>query len=247
MYKELLKYLNDKNFSIESDKEKLKYIEIEYKNYQHKDKLSVCSLKELYILNSKLHLIQNQIDELKYQLSCRQEEISKQEINALEFKKNNAEILRLIGKKLFDKYIDYSDREKILAFENKLKRLEQFKVKEKDLKIEISLKNQKFDQNLLKIKSLLLKFNLNLSFSDYSSLEREFNVILARQKSIDNEWNELVLNLKDLEDLKIKTETQIKFIKESILTLKARLNEEKNSFINIVSNLKSVFFQFIFF
>lgn len=242
LYKELLKYLNDKNFSIESDKEKLKYIEIEYKNYQHKDKLSVCSLKELYILNSKLHLIQNQIDELKYQLSCRQEEISKQEINALEFKKNNAEILRLIGKKLFDKYIDYSDREKILAFENKLKRLEQFKVKEKDLKIEISLKNQKFDQNLLKIKSLLLKFNLNLSFSDYSSLEREFNVILARQKSIDNEWNELVLNLKDLEDLKIKTETQIKFIKESILTLKARLNEEKNSFINIVSNLKSVFF-----
>nr|WP_267517571.1 SMC family ATPase [Borreliella garinii] len=242
LYKELLKYLNDKNFSIESDKEKLKYIEIEYKNYQHKDKLSVCSLKELYILNSKLHLIQNQIDELKYQLSCRQEEISKQEINALEFKKNNAEILRLIGKKLFDKYIDYSDREKILAFENKLKRLEQLKVKEKDLKIEISLKNQKFDQNLLKIKRLLLKFNLNLSFSDYSSLEREFNVILARQKSIDNKWNELVLNLKDLEDLKIKTETQIKFIKESILTLKARLNEEKNSFINIVSNLKSVFF-----
>ncbi len=98
LYKELLKYLNDKNFSIESDKEKLKYIEIEYKNYQHKDKLSVCSLKGLYILNSKLHLIQNQIDELKYQLSCRQEEISKQEINALEFKKNNAEILRLIGK-----------------------------------------------------------------------------------------------------------------------------------------------------
>nr|WP_267914322.1 SMC family ATPase [Borreliella garinii] len=242
LYKELLKYLNDKNFSIESDKEKLKYIEIEYKNYQHKDKLSVCSLKELYILNSKLHLIQNQIDELKYQLSCRQEEISKQEINALEFKKNNAEILRLIGKKLFDKYIDYSEREKILAFENKLKRLEQFKVREKDLKIEISLKNQKFDQNLLKIKSLLLKLNLNLSFSDYSSLEREFNVILARQKSIENEWNELVLNLKDLEDLKIKTETQIKFIKESILTLKARLNEEKNSFINIVSNLKSVFF-----
>nr|WP_267916657.1 SMC family ATPase [Borreliella garinii] len=242
LYKELLKYLNDKNFSIESDKEKLKYIEIEYKNYQHKDKLSVCSLKELYILNSKLHLIQNQIDELKYQLSCRQEEISKQEINALEFKKNNAEILRLIGKKLFDKYIDYSEREKILAFENKLKRLEQFKVREKDLKIEISLKNQKFDQNLLKIKSLLLKLNLNLSFSDYSSLEREFNVILARQKSIENEWNELVLNLKDLEDLKIKTETQIKFIKESILTLKARLNEEKNSFINIVSNLKSIFF-----
>ncbi|WP_187983216.1 AAA family ATPase [Borreliella bavariensis] len=242
LYKELLKYLDDKNFSIESDKEKLKYIEIEYKNYQHKDKLSVCSLKELYILNSKLHLIQNQIDELKYQLSCRQEEISKQEINALEFKKNNAEILRLIGKKLFDKYIDYSDREKILAFENKLEKLEQFKVREKDLKIEISLKNQKFDQNLLKIKSLLLKLNLNLSFSDYSSLERELNVILARQKSIENEWNELVLNLKDLEDLKIKTETQIKFIKESILTLKARLNEEKNSFINIVSNLKNVFF-----
>ncbi len=65
---------------------------------------------------------------------------------------------------------------------------------------------------------------------------------MARQKSIENEWNELVLNLKDLEDLKIKTETQIKFIKESILTLKARLNEEKNSFISIVSNLKSVFF-----
>lgn len=98
LYKELLKYLDDKNFSIESDKEKLKYIEAEYKNYQHKDKLSLCSLKELYALNSKLHLIQNQIDELKYQLSCRQEEISKQEVNALEFEKNNAEILRLIGK-----------------------------------------------------------------------------------------------------------------------------------------------------
>ncbi|WP_210380111.1 hypothetical protein, partial [Borreliella garinii] len=74
--------------------------------------------KELYILNSKLHLLQSQIDELKYQLSCRQEEISKQEINALEFEKNNAEILRLIGKNLFDKYINYFDREKILAFEN---------------------------------------------------------------------------------------------------------------------------------
>ncbi|WKC85714.1 AAA family ATPase [Borreliella lusitaniae] len=242
LYKELLKYLDDKNFSIESDKEKLKYIEVEYKNYQHKDKLSVCSLKELYILNSKLHLIQNQIDELKYQLSCRQEEISKQEINALEFEKNNAEILRLIGKNLFDKYINYFDREKILAFENKLRKLEQFKVRQKDLKIEISLKNQNFDQNLLKIKSLLLKLNLSLSFNDYSSLEREFNVILARQKGIENEWNTLVLNLKSLEDLKIKTETQIKFIKKSILTLKERLNEEKNSFINIVSNLKSVFF-----
>ncbi|WNY69001.1 SMC family ATPase [Borreliella lusitaniae] len=242
LYKELLKYLDDKNFSIESDKEKLKYIEVEYKNYQHKDKLSVCSLKELYILNSKLHLIQNQIDELKYQLSCRQEEISKQEINALEFEKNNAEILKLIGKNLFDKYINYFDREKILAFENKLRKLEQFKVRQKDLKIEISLKNQNFDQNFLKIKNLLLKLNLNLSFNDYSSLEREFNVILARQKGIENEWNALVLNLKSLEDLKIKTETQIKFIKKSILTLKERLNEEKNSFINIVSNLKSVFF-----
>nr|WP_267916830.1 SMC family ATPase [Borreliella afzelii] len=241
LYKELLKYLDDKNFSIESDKEKLKYIEVEYKNYQHKDKLSVCSLKELYILNSKLNLIQNQINELKYQLSCKQEEISKQEINALEFEKNNAEILRLIGKNLFDKYINYSKREKILAFENKLEKLEQFKGREKDLKIEISLKNQNFDQNLLKIKSLLLKLNLHLNFSDYYSLKREFNVILARQKSIENEWNTLVLNLKNLEDLKIKTETQIKFIKESILTLKVKLNEEQNSFMNIASNLKSVF------
>ncbi|AGS66825.1 exonuclease SbcC [Borreliella burgdorferi] len=242
LYKELLKYLDDKNFSIESDKEKLKYIEAEYKNYQHKDKLSLCSLKELYALNSKLHLIQNQIDELKYQLSCRQEEISKQEVNALEFEKNNAEILRLIGKNLFDKYINYFDREKILAFENKLEKLEQFKAKKKDLKIEISLKNKNFDQNLLKIKDLLLKLNLNLSFNDYSSLEREFNVVLAKQKSVENEWNMLVLNLKNLEDLKIKTETQIKFTKESILTLKARLNEEQNNFINLISNLKNVFF-----
>lgn len=242
LYKELLKCLDDKNFSIENDKKKLKYIEIEYKNYQHKDKLTVCSLKELYVLNSKLHLLQNQIDELKYQLSCMQEEISKQKINALEFEENNAEILRLIGKNLFDKYINYFDREKILAFENKLKKLEQFKIKKKDLKIEISLKNKKFNQNLLKIKGLLLKLNLNLSFNDHSSLEREFNVILARQKSIENEWNTLVLNLKNLEDLKIKTETQIKFIKESILTLKAKLNEEQNSFINIVSTLKNVFF-----
>ncbi|MBB6031051.1 exonuclease SbcC [Borreliella spielmanii] len=242
LYKELLKYLDDKNFSIENDKEKLKYIEVEYKNYQHKDKLSVCSLKELYILNSKLHLIQNQIDELKYQLSCKQEEISKQEINALEFKKNNGEILRLIGKNLFDKYINYSERAKILAFENKLKKFEQFKGRKKDLKIEIYLKNQNFDQNLLKIKSLSLKLNLSLGFSDYSSLKREFNVILARQKSIENEWNTLVLNLKNLEDLKIKTETQIKFIKESILTLKVKLNEERNNFMNIVSNLKRVFF-----
>ncbi|WKC82020.1 SbcC/MukB-like Walker B domain-containing protein [Borreliella tanukii] len=242
LYKELLKCLNDKNFSIESDKKKLKYIEVEYKNYQHKDKLSVCGLKELYSLNSKLHLIQNQIDELQYQLSCRQEEMSKQEVNALEFEKNNAEILRLIGKNLFDKYINYSKREKILAFENKLEKLEQFKVRKKDLKIEISLKNKDFDQNLLKIKSLLLKLDLNLSFNDYSSLEREFNVILDRQKSIENEWNALVLNIKNLEDLKIKTETQIKFIKKSILTLKARLNEEKSSFMDIVSTLKSVFF-----
>ncbi|MCD2332593.1 AAA family ATPase [Borreliella americana] len=242
LYKELLEYLDDKNFSIENDKEKLKYIEAEYKNYQHKDKLSVCSLKELYALNSKLHLIQNQIDELKYQLSCRQEEISKQEINALEFKKNNAEILRLIGKNLFDKYINYFDREKILSFENKLEKLEQFKVRKKDLKIEISLKNKNFDQNLLKIKELSLKLNLNLSFNDNSSLEREFNVVLAKQKSVENEWNMLFLNLKNLEDLKIKTETQIKFIKESISTLKARLNEEQNSFINIISNLKNVFF-----
>ncbi|WKC80184.1 AAA family ATPase [Borreliella tanukii] len=242
LYKELLKCLDDKNLSIESDKKKLKYIEVEYKNYQHKDKLSVCGLKELYSLNSKLHLIQNQIDELKYQLSCRQEEMSKQEINALEFEKNNAEILRLIGKNLFDKYINYSKREKILAFENKLEKLEQFKVRKKDLKIEISLKNKDFDQNLLKIKSLLLKLDLNLSFNDYSSLEREFNVILDRQKSIENEWNALVLNIKNLEDLKIKTETQIKFIKKSILTLKARLNEEKSSFMDIVSTLKSVFF-----
>ncbi|WKC75608.1 AAA family ATPase [Borreliella yangtzensis] len=247
LYKELLKCLDDKNFSIENDKKKLKYIEIEYKNYQHKDKLTVCSLKELYVLNSKLHLLQNQIDELKYQLSCMQEEISKQKINALEFEENNAEILRLIGKNLFDKYINYFDREKILAFENKLKKLEQFKIKKKDLKIEISLKNKKFNQNLLKIKGLLLKLNLNLSFNDHSSLEREFNVILARQKSIENEWNTLVLNLKNLEDLKIKTETQIKFIKESILTLKAKLNEEQNSFINIVSTLKNVFFSSFFF
>ncbi len=203
LYKELLKYLDDKNFSIESDKEKLKYIEVEYKNYQHKDKLSVCSLKELYILNSKLNLIQNQINELKYQLSCKQEEISKQEINALEFEKNNAEILRLIGKNLFDKYVNYSERERVLAFGNKLEELERFK--------------------------------------GYYSLKREFNVILARQKSIENEWNTLVLNLKNLEDLKIKTETQIKFIKESILTLKVKLNEEQNSFMNIASNLKSVF------
>ncbi|WNY69927.1 SMC family ATPase [Borreliella andersonii] len=242
LYKELLKYLDDKNFSIESDKEKLKYIEAEYKNYQHKDRLSVCSLKELYALNSKLHLIQNQIDELKYQISCKQEEISKQEVNALEFKKNNAEILRLIGKNLFDKYINYFDREKILAFENKLEKLEQFKVRKNDLKIEISLKNKNFDQNLLKIKDLLLKLNLNLSFNDYSSLEKEFNVVLAKQKSVENEWNMLVLDLKNLEDLKIKTETQIKFIKESILTLEAKLNEEQNSFINIISNLKNIFF-----
>ncbi|MBB6212937.1 exonuclease SbcC [Borreliella californiensis] len=242
LYKELLKYLDDKNFSIESDKEKLKYIEVEYKNYQHKDKLSVCSLKELYTLNSKLHLIQNQIDELKYQLSCKQEEISKQEANVLEFENNDAEILRLIGKNLFDKYISYFDREKILAFESKLEKLEQFKVRKKDLKIEISLKNKNFDQNLLKIRDLLLKLNLNLSFNDYSSLEREFNVVLAKQKSVENEWDKLVLNLKNLEDFKIKTETQIKFIKESIFTLKARLNEEKNSFINIISNLKSGFF-----
>ncbi len=82
---------------------------------------------------------------------------------------------------------------------------------------------------------------MHLNFSDYYSLKREFNVILARQKSIENEWNTLVLNLKNLEDLKIKTETQIKFIKESILTLKVKLNEEQNSFMNIASNLKSVF------
>lgn len=103
------------------------------------------------------------------------------------------------------------------------------------------MKNKNFDQNLLKIKDLLLKLNLNLSFNDYSSLEREFNVVLAKQKSVENEWNMLVLNLKNLEDLKIKTETQIKFTKESILTLKARLNEEQNNFINLISNLKNVF------
>ncbi|AJA90604.1 exonuclease SbcC [Borreliella chilensis] len=240
LYKELLKYLDDKNFSIETDKEKLKYIEVEYKNYQHKDKLAVCSLKDLYTLNSKLHLIQNQIDELKYQLSCRQEEISKQQLNALEFEKNNSEILRLIGKTLFDKYIDYFDKEKILAFENKMEKLEQFKIRERDLKIEISLKNQNFDQNLSKIKSLSLKLNLNLSFNDHASLEREFNIILARQKSIEDEWGKLVLNLENLGNLKIKTETQIKFINESILSLKERLNEEQNSFTNVVSNLKSV-------
>ncbi|QFI14915.1 AAA family ATPase [Borrelia sp. CA_690] len=246
LYKELLKYLYDKNCSIESDKEKLKYIEVEYKNYQRKDKLSACKLKELYVLNSKLHLIQNQIDELKYHLSCRQEEISKQEINALEFEKNNAEILRLLGKNLFDRYINYFDRKKILAFENKLEKLEQFKARKKDLKILISFKNRNFDKNLVQIKSLLLKLNLNLSFNDYSSLEREFNVILTRQESVENKWTELILNLKNLKDLKIKTETQIKFLKKSILALKERLNEEQNNFINIVSNLGSVSFSSLF-
>ena len=238
LYKEFLAHLSTNNQSVKRDIKKLAYIEDAYKVYQGKKILKMNSLNELLELNSCLQVLQSELDVIKQDVLRTKENKIKWENQILNFKKNNTEILKRIGHDLFHKYIDYSNKNKILIFEDKLKKVAALKVIFNDLSSKISLKEIEIEKDLNKIKTLLSNINLNINLSNPALLEEEFSEFLRSKAETENEHFKLNLYLDNINITKLKLETQIEFIEQTILNLKKDLKCELMNFNSSFSNFK---------
>ncbi|UPA12536.1 AAA family ATPase [Borrelia venezuelensis] len=245
LYRNFLEHLNNNRQSVEKDIEDLKHHEDAYKVYQRKEKLKISSLNELLKLNSKLQVLQSELDILKVAILHNKESKIKWEGCVLNFKKNNAEILKRIGQNLFRKYIDYSNKDKILIFEGKLKEIAALKLMFNDLNSKISLKEMEIKENLGKIKNLLFNVNLKISLSEFALIEREFEKFLRSKRDIENDHIKLNLCLDNISNEKLKLESQIEIMKQTILGFKMELKDElakfTSSFVDLKRSIKGVF------
>ncbi|BDU62487.1 nuclease SbcCD subunit C [Candidatus Borrelia fainii] len=244
LYRDFLEHLNNKRQSVEKDIEDLKHHEDAYKVYQRKEELKISSLNELFKLNSKLQILQSELDILKVDILHNKESKIKWEGCVLNFKKNNAEILKRIGQNLFQKYIDYSNKNKILIFEGKLKEISALKSMLDDLNSKISLKEVEIKENLGKIKNLLSNVNLKISLSKPALIEREFEKFLRSKRDIENDQVKLNSCLDNINNEKLKLESQIEMMEQTILDceveIKDKLDNFTSSFVNFKRLIKGV-------
>ncbi|AJW73654.1 AAA family ATPase [Borrelia hermsii] len=238
LYKKFLEHLDSNKQSVAKDIDNLKHLEDAYKVYQGKEKLKISSLNELLALNSKLQILQSELDALKLDILNNKESKIKWESCVLNFKKNNAEILKRIGQNLFHKYIDYSNRDKILVLEGKLKEVADLKRMLNDLNSKISLKEVEIKENLDKIRSLLPDINLKVNLNDSALLEREFKKILRSKRDIENDHAKLNLSLENINNSKLKLASQIEFMKQTILGFKMELKDELAKFTSSFLDFK---------
>ncbi|WP_162881953.1 AAA family ATPase [Borrelia miyamotoi] len=238
LYKEFLEHLTNNKQSVERDIKNLKYLEDEHKVYQGKEKLKMNSLNELLELNSSLQILQSELDVIKQDVARTKEDKIKWEGQVLNFKRNNAEILKRIGYDLFHKYIDYFNRDRILIFEDKLKEVSVLKSILNDLSSKISLKEMEIEENLDKIKNLLSNINLNINLSNSTCLERDFAEFLRSKVKIENDHFKLNLHLNNINNIKFRLESQIEFMEQTMLGLEMELERELINFTSSFLNFK---------
>ncbi|BCR22238.1 SMC family ATPase [Borrelia sp. HM] len=238
LYKEFLAHLSTNNQSVKRDIKKLAYLEDAYKVYQGKKILKMNSLNELLELNSGLQVLQSELEVIKQDVLRTKENKIKWENQTLNFKKNNTEILKRIGHDLFNKYIDYSNKNKILIFEDKLKKVAALKAIFNDLNSKISLKEIEIEKDLNNIKSLLSHINLNINLSNPALLEEEFSELLRSKAEIENNHFKLSLHLDNINITKLKLESQIEFIEQTMLNLKKDLKRELMNFSSSFADFK---------
>ncbi|QFP41555.1 SMC family ATPase [Borrelia miyamotoi] len=238
LYKEFLENITNNKQSVEKDIENLKYLEDEHEVYQGKEKLKMNSLNELLDLNSSLQILQSELDVIKQDVYRTKENKIKWEGQILNFKRNNAEILKRIGYDLFHKYIDYFNKDRFLVFEDKLKEVSVLKSILNDLSSKISLKEIEIEENLDKIKNLLSNINLNINLSNSTCLEREFAEFLRSKVKIENDHFKLNLHLNNVNNIKFKLESQIEFMEQTMLALEKDLERELINFTSNFLNFK---------
>ncbi|WP_024655077.1 SbcC/MukB-like Walker B domain-containing protein [Borrelia hispanica] len=237
-YEKFLEHLSKNKELVERDIENLKFLEDAYRAYQGKEKLKISNLNDLLELNSKLQVLQSELDVLRLDILRNKENKIKWEGCISKFKKNDSEILKRVGQNLFHKYIDYSDKNKMLIFESKFKKVSELKSILNDLNSKISLNDVKIKDNLDKIKNLLSNFNLNINFNDPALLEEEFEKFLISQRNIENDRVKFDMCLDNINNEKLKLESQIEFIKQTILNFKIELKDELDNFTSNFLNFK---------
>ncbi|UER67971.1 SMC family ATPase [Borrelia sp. BU AG58] len=238
LYKKFLKDLGDNKESIEKDIEGLKSLEDEYRAHQRKKHLKTNSLDCLLELNTKIQVLQDKLDTVKTCISEERENKIRWENQILEFNKKNAEILKRIGNDLFGRYIDYSDKNKILIFENKLRKVEILKTASSDLNSKIALKDLELKENLDKVRILSSNNKLNLSLENPVLLQEEFENFLRNKKKLENEYLKLDSVLSDINNSKLKLESQIELMDQRKANLSRELEDELTKFDTNFSDLK---------
>ncbi|AHH08803.1 Exonuclease sbcC [Borrelia anserina BA2] len=238
LHRRFLEHLNSNKQSVEIDIENLRHIEDSYKVYKKKEKLKISNLNGLLELNSKLQILQSKLDNLKQDILNSKENKIKWEGCVLNFNKNNAEILKRIGHDLFHKYIDYSNRDKILLFEDKLKEVENLKSMFNDLNSKISLKEIEIKEILDKIKDLLSNLDLKISLSEPALLETEFEKFLLSKSDVKDIHVKLDLLCNDISNRKLELESQIELMNESMMSFKMELKDNFDKFTSNFLDLK---------
>ncbi|WP_024653223.1 AAA family ATPase [Borrelia persica] len=240
LYEKFLEHLSENKQSVELDIKNLKYLEDAYSVYQGKEKLKINNLNSILELNSKLQVLQSELDTLKLDILRNKENKIRWEGCVLNFKKNNSEILKRVGQNLFNKYIDYSDKSKMSTFESKFKKVADLKAMLNDLNTKISLKEVEIEENLAKIRKLLSNINLNINLNDPTLLEREFEKFLMSKRDIENDHVKWHLCLDNISNEKLKLESQIEFIKQTILNFKIELKDDLDNFTSNFLDFKLV-------
>ncbi|AWG43249.1 SMC family ATPase [Candidatus Borreliella tachyglossi] len=229
LYKEILEDLNNNNQSVNQDIENLQYLEAAYNKHQGKEKLRISSLHDLLELNSRLQGLQSRLDTIRSDIFHRKENKIKWESQVFNFNRNNAEILKRIGKDLFNRYIDYSNKDRILIFENKFKEAKILKLDSSKAKSKIVSKDAEMRENLDKIRVLLSDMNLNMNLARSNLLEKEFESFLKTKKEIEGKYLKVDLLLNNINSSKIKLESQIEFMVQTISALKTDFKDERDN------------------
>ncbi|WKC58362.1 SMC family ATPase [Borrelia sp. P9F1] len=241
LYEKLLGDLSNKKKSIDKDIESLKFLEDSYKMRQGKEHLKASSLSYLLELNTRLQGLQAKLDTINSDILDERENKNRWESQVIEFNKRDAEILKRIGPDLCDRYVDYSDENKILVFEGKIRELENLEATLNDLNSKISLKEVELKENVDKAKTVLSGSDLNVSLENPILLEKEFENFLRDRNKLENEYLEIDSILNDMNNLKLGLESQIEIMDQNIASLREELKEEsKRLNINFLCFKESV-------
>ncbi|WP_182117662.1 SMC family ATPase [Borrelia sp. A-FGy1] len=239
LYKRILKDLIKNKESIDKDIDSLKFIEDEYYTYQGKEQLKASSLDYVLEINTRLQVLQSKLDDINAEILNERANKIRRENQISEFNNKNAEILKVIGNNLFNRYIDYSDKNKILIFENKLKEVEILKLTLSDLNSKIDFKEIEIKENLDKIKNLLSKINLSINLDDPILLEKGFEKFLSDKNKLNDEYLRVDSILSNINNSKLRLESQIEFMKQSKVSLRDELEKELNEFNTNFLDLKA--------
>ncbi|UGQ16475.1 AAA family ATPase [Borrelia sp. RT5S] len=230
LYEKFLKDLGNNKKSIDSEIESLKFLENAYKTYQGKEHLKAANLGSLLELNTRLQASQAELGTINSDILDERENKNRWESQTIEFNKRNEEIVKRVGSDLFDSYIDYSDKNKISIFEDKIREAENWKTTLNDLNSKISLKEVELKENLDKIREVLSCTNLNLSLKSPVSLEQEFEKILRDKNKRENEYSEIGSMLSNINNSRLRLESQIEVMDQNIANLREELREGSTRF-----------------